>query len=136
MGLQNLNKLDKLGDFEYLHTTKNIDTIMEKSEAGGDLEKQAFLHQHNPTPAIQYSKTADATSNQSACCGKKCCCCAISWKCCGITFAVILVIVGAIIGGGFLYLHILRSRLTGTASSEDADEWELRLTTATGGNNS
>ena len=27
------------------------------------------------------------------------------------------------------------SRLTGTASSEDADEWELRLTT-TGGNNS
>jgi len=103
---------------------------MEKTEAG-DLEKHAFLH-HNPTPAIQYSKTASeakrgASDSQSACCGKKCCCCTISWKCCGITSAVILVIVGAIIGGGFLYLHILRSRLTGTASSEHAEEWETFL---------
>ena len=41
----------------------------------------------------------------------KCCCCTTSWKCCGIASAVILVIVGAIIGGGFLYLHVLKSRL-------------------------
>jgi len=101
---------------------------MEKTEAG-DLEKHAFLH-HNPTPAIQYSNGAKrgASDSKSACCGKKCCCCTISWKCCGITSAVILVIIGAIIGGGFLYLHILKSRLTGTASSENAAEWESFLT--------
>jgi len=102
---------------------------MEKKTENGDLEKHAFLH-HNPTPAIQYSKTAAETkrASQSACCGNKCCCCTTSWKCCGIATAVILVIVGAIIGGGFLYLHVLKSRLTGTASSEDAAEWETLLT--------
>jgi len=102
---------------------------MEKKTENGDLEKHAFLH-HNPTPAIQYSKTAAETkrASQSACCGNKCCCCTTSWKCCGIASAVILVIVGAIIGGGFLYLHVLKSRLTGTASSEDAAEWETLLT--------
>ena len=58
---------------------------------------------------------------------RRCCCCKCSWTCAAIVCVVIVVVVGAVIGGGYAYM---RSRLTGTASSEDSAEWEAKLSSA------
>lgn len=86
-------------------------------------------YQFHPPQKRQQHATAPPPRSwvQSLTCSyadKRCCCCKCSWKCCGISTLVIIVLIGLVIGGGVLYI---RSRLTGTASSEDKDLWEQRL---------
>jgi len=97
---------------------------MEKKNDLNGYEKEVFIQ--NPTPAVQYKNSQkDYEQDTSGCCGRKCCCCKTSWKCCAIVTAVILLLFGGVLLGGYLYL---KSRMTGAASSENAEETELMLT--------
>lgn len=77
-----------------------------------------------PRPREPYPEDPWYNKLTCSCKSKRCCCCRCTWKCCGVGTFIVVLLIGLILGGGYLYL---KSRLTGTATSKDKDLWEATL---------
>jgi len=91
-------------------------------------EATAFLTP--PTAKIQEPKPSKCCG---PCCGRKCCCCITSWKCCGITTGVILLIIGLLFGMAAYGFHkkIQKAAAKSKEMQRGASEWESRLSNDT-----
>jgi len=75
----------------------------------------------------------DDDTGKSCCCRPcclMCCCCGPRlkcWQCCCFTTAVVALVVVVALASG-LTIHVKVNVMTGEASSEDADEWDAKLT--------